>query len=367
MIETDLLIIGGGPAGMNAALEGAQYGVDIVIADRFPNLGGQLPKQTHKFFGWATEGAGQRGFQLAKKWASEVSSMENIKVMTSTEIVGRYDDGSWMAYDLENQKLRLVKPKKVIVATGAQEKILPMENADLPGVYGAGAIQTMLHVHGVLPGERFLIVGAGNIGVILAYQLKQAGADVLAVIDILPKLGGAYWVHVSKIRRMGIPLYMSHTLTQIHGEEYVTGATIAQIDKDFKPIPGTEKYLPVDTIAISIGLSPLVDILYQNNVEVVWIPELGGLVPLHSENMRTTNPDIYVAGDVSGIEEATTAALEGRIAALSALEDLGIPIDQKQRDLYMEKLRQLRSAPLLEKLRRGIEKMHTLARERGLI
>ena len=263
-------------------------------------------------------------------------------------------------------KLIPIYPKKVIIAVGAQEKTLPIENADLPGVYGAGAIQTMMHVYGVLPGEKYLIVGAGNIGVILAYQLVQAGAEVKAVVDVLPKLGGAYWVHVSKIRRMGIPLYMKHTVIEIRGEQWVEGATIAEIDEKFQPIEGTEKELDVDTIAISIGLSPLTDLMYQAGVELIWIPELGGLVPVHSENMRTNKENIYVAGDASGIEEATTAALEGKIAGAVAATDMGYKVDWKNIEDWKKQLSDLRDAPLLTRLRNGLHKLHEAAKERGL-
>ncbi len=363
-MKTDILVIGGGPAGMNAAITAAETGANVILVERQAYLGGQLVKQTHKFFGWAEKGAGTRGIQLAKEWASEVEKFDNITVLLSSEAIGIYDDGAWM---IEKQgKLIPIYPKKVIVAVGAQEKTLPIENADIPGVYGAGAIQTMMHVYGVLPGEKYLIVGAGNIGVILAYQLMQAGAEVKAVVDVLPKLGGAYWVHVTKIRRMGIPLYMKHTVIKIKGSQFVEGAVIAEIDDKFNPIKGTEKDLDVDTIAISIGLSPLTDLLYQAGVELVWIPELGGLVPIHNENMQTNNPQVYVAGDASGIEEATTAALEGKIAGASAANALGLSVSDEQIQQWKEELWQLRDAPLLTRLRQGLDKLHKAAKERGL-
>jgi len=363
-MKTDILVIGGGPAGMNAAIEAAKAGVNVTLLDRHSKLGGQLLKQTHKFFGWAEKGAGTRGIQLAEEWEAEVYKYKNIRVMLNTEALGLYDDQSWLVE--QKNKLIPIYPKKVIIAVGAQEKTLLIENGDIPGIYGAGAIQTMMHLYGVLPGEKYLIVGAGNIGVILAYQLVQAGAEVKAVVDILPKLRGAYWVHVTKIRRMGIPLYMKHSVVKIKGDKYVEGATIAEFDDNFKPIPGTEKNLDIDTIAISIGLSPLIDLMYQANVELIWIPELGGLVPVHSENMRTTNKDIYVAGDASGIEEATTAALEGKIAGAIAAYDLGYKVNIQEIDEWKKQLSELREAPLLEHLRNGLHRLHQAAKERGV-
>ena len=122
------------------------------------------------------------------------------------------------------------KPKKVVVATGALEKLIPFLGNDLPGVYGAGAVQTLMNVYGVKPAKRVLMVGAGNIGLIVSYQLLQAGVDVVAIVEFAPKVGG-YWVHAAKVRRLGVPIYLRHTVKRAIGESAVEGAVIQAVDE----------------------------------------------------------------------------------------------------------------------------------------
>jgi sarcosine oxidase, subunit alpha len=146
----------------------------------------------------------------------------------------------------------------MIIATGASEKFLGFPNNDLPGIYGAGAVQTLMNVYGVKPGNNVLMVGAGNIGLIVSYQLMQAGVNVEGIVEAAPRIGG-YLVHASKIRRMGVPIYTSHTVKEAHGTDTLTGATIIQLDETWQPIPGTEKEW-----ILMFCASPLVCLLCQN-------------------------------------------------------------------------------------------------------
>jgi sarcosine oxidase subunit alpha len=235
--------------------------------------------------------------------------------------------------------------------------MLPFVNNDLPGVYGAGAVQTLMNLYGVVPGHHILMVGAGNIGLIVSYQLLQAGIKVEAIVEALPKIGG-YLVHASKIRRLGVPIYTSHTLKEVHGTEGVEKAVISQIDQDFEFLPGTEKELEVDTICLAVGLSPLSDLLWQAGCQMAYIPQLCGYVALRDENMKTTKDQIYIAGDVAGIEEASSAMLEGQIAGLHAAVSLGYPCEhyQEQDRKLKAQLNELRDNPLSEGIKRGVEK-----------
>ena len=236
--------------------------------------------------------------------------------------------------------------------------MLAFPNNDLPGVYGAGAVQTLMNVYGILPGKRMLMVGAGNIGVIVAYQLLQAGVEVVAVVEALPTIG-AYQVHASKLRRCGVPILTGHTIKRAFGNERVEGATIVQLDKNWNEVEGTERDVNVDTICLAVGLNPTVEIFFQAGCRMVNIPELCGEVPVRNSNLETSVEGIYVVGDASGIEEASSAMLEGRLAGLDAAEKLNGRTNEilKLKDHVKESLKVLRAGAFGEQIRVGEEKM----------
>jgi len=192
---------------------------------------------------------------------------------------------------------------------------------------------------------------------IVSYQLLQAGIKVEAIVEALPRIGG-YLVHAAKIRRLGVPIYTSHTLKEVYGTDCVEKVVISEINKNFEFIPGTEKELKVDTVCLAVGLSPLSDLLWQADCQMEYIPELCGYVALRDDNMKTTKDKIYIAGDVSGIEEASSAMLEGQIAGLNAAVSLGYKCDnyKKQDEKLKAELKELRDNPLSEKIKIGIEK-----------
>ncbi|NLA07804.1 MAG: FAD-dependent oxidoreductase, partial [Firmicutes bacterium] len=223
MLTTEICVVGAGPAGLNAAMSARDMGAHVTLVDSGVSLGGQLVKQTHKFFGSRGQFAGVRGIDIAKLLSDEVSRDPLIEVMCESQVVGFYQDGT-LAIERDNS-LRFLRPERVICATGASEKMLSFPNNDLPGVYGAGAAQTLMNVYGVRPGNRVLMIGAGNIGLIVSYQLLQAGVEVAAVLEAMPQVGG-YDVHARKIKRAGIPILTSHTIKEAHGTRLVEGATV---------------------------------------------------------------------------------------------------------------------------------------------
>ncbi len=355
--ENNFLIVGGGPAGLSAAIEATNAGVDVILIDDGLKLGGQLIKQTHKFFGSEMEYAGVRGFEIAGILLEQLESKDNFQVLTQTTAIGYYEDGIVTALASEEEYLKF-RPKRLLVAIGATEKSLPVHNNDLPGVYGAGAVQTLMNVYGIKPGDNALMVGAGNIGLIISYQLEQAGTKVAAVVEAMPEIGG-YLVHASKIRRLGIPVYTNYTLLDILGDKFVEGARICKVDANWQPIRGTEEELEVDLICLSVGLSPLIDILWQAGCRMKYIPELGGNVPLKNETMETTTSGIYVAGDSAGIEEASSAMLEGAIAGLAVAKSLKAKVpdyDTKINKLTTE-LNEFRNGPIGQHIKKGLDKI----------
>lgn len=351
---TNILIIGGGAAGLSAAAEAASSGVKVMIVESDLHLGGQLVKQTHKFFGSKEEYAGTRGFRIADILLNELESCkENVDIHTNTTVTGYYPEDDTFTAMRGEESFFHIRAQKTIIATGAQERLIPFPNNDLPGVYGAGAVQTLMNVYGVLPGKRVLMVGAGNIGLIVSYQLKQAGVDVVAVVEAASRIGG-YWVHAAKIRRMGIPILLRHSIKKAIGEQIITGAVITEVNDRFEPT-GKEADVECDIICIAVGLSPTTEILSQAGCEMMYVPQLCGLVARRDKRMRTSHPDFFTAGDASGIEEASAAMVEGRIAGLSAASSLGFPTEHAKFDEYWSRLQALRSGEAGAKICQGLQ------------
>jgi thioredoxin reductase len=245
----------------------------------------------------------------------------------------------------------------MLVAAGASEKVISFPGWTLPGVMGAGAAQTLINVHRVLPGRKVLMIGSGNVGLIVGYQLLQAGAQV-SMVEALPAIGG-YRVHADKIRRAGVPVFLSHSIKEGLGKEFIEGAVIHRLDRSFKPIPGTEKVLDVDTICLAVGLVPQVELLSQAGCKMIYSGRLGGFVPIHSPFMQTTEPDLFVAGDSAGIGEASSAMEEGRLAGLTMAKMLGSRSRriEDERRRAQQRLGGLRKGPFGQPIRQAKEEV----------
>ncbi len=357
--EVEILVAGGGPAGLCAAAAAASLGAKVLLCERSDVPGGQLVKQTHKFFGSEKQYAGDRGIHIGRTLADAAVNHPNIEILTDAAVLGIYEDGV-VTVLYKNQHLK-IRPKRTIVATGAAEKFLAFPNNDLPGIYGAGAVQTLMNVHGVKPAERVLMVGAGNIGLIVSYQLLQAGVEVAGVIEAAPRIGG-YLVHASKLRRAGVPIRTGYTIKEAYGNGKLEGAVICRLDENWKPVPGTEEDIRCDTICLAVGLTPLAELCWQAGCQMAFIRELSGHVPVVDGNLETSIPGLYAAGDISGIEEASAAMVEGRLAGYAAAGSLGYE-PQKAGELRQgaaEELAELRSGPAGARIMAGLEKAAAL-------
>lgn len=313
MKRVELIVIGAGPAGLSAAIEAASHGMKVVVFDENARPGGQLFKQIHKFFGSKEHKAKERGFRIGEKLLSEAESL-GVEVVLNAVVIGICNNREVTV--MLGDRVEHFRGNYVVIATGASENMIPFPGWTLPGVIGAGAAQTMTNIHGIKPGERILMVGSGNVGLVVGYQLLQAGCKLEAIIDAAPRIGG-YGVHASKLARTGVPFYMSHTIREAHGETHVTGATIVEVDKSWQPVPGSEKRLEVDTICMAVGLSPMSQLARTAGCRMEENPKKGGLVPTVSETGLTSVSGIYAVGDVAGIEEASSAMIQGRIAGAS--------------------------------------------------
>ena len=337
MRQVDVVVVGAGSAGLMAALEVAKRGGSVTVLDENLRPGGQLFKQIHKFFGSEEHHAKERGIDIGTNLLEE-SKKAGVEIILNSTVIGFFEPNI-LTY-VQGNRLNDIRGKKVVIAAGASENPLVFPGWTLPGVMGAGAAQTLMNVQGVLPGKRILMVGAGNVGLIVSYQLTQAGATVVAVVEALPKIGG-YGVHASKIRRAGIPIYVSHTIKEAVGKESVEGAIIVKLNRAWKPVPRTEKKLKVDTICLAVGLSPSTELTRLAGCQFMHLPQIGGYVPIHNQNMETTVPGLFVAGDVAGIEEASTAIEEGRLAGIAISGQLGLLSESEVFSLKKESWRKL--------------------------
>jgi sarcosine oxidase subunit alpha len=350
-ITTDVLIVGGGPAGMASAEVLCNTDLNVVLVDDQIRLGGQLIKQTHIFFGSKELFAGRRGFEIAEEYSSKLSKCSNMRIISGATVVGVFKEGVLVVSD---EAKYLIRPKYVVIATGAYENHLVFENNDLPGVMGAGGAQTLMNVWGVKPGNEVLVVGSGNVGLIISYQLLQAGAEVKAIVEALPRIGG-WFVHAAKIRRYGVPILTSHTILGVNGTRRVEEAVIARVDENWNVVGGTERSVKVDTVLLAVGLTPNTELVRQFGAATRYIPDLGGLVPLKTPYMETSVENVFVAGDLAAIEEATTAFIEGWIAGYSILIKARGEREEylTKRENLLRMLYEYRSAPVSEKIRRS--------------
>ena len=199
----EIVIIGGGPAGLSAAIEAAELGAEVLVIDENNRPGGQLFKQIHKFFGSKAHNAGVRGMDIGRYLLEETQRL-NVEVWLGNPAVGVFAGGKVAV--LRGGVTETITAQKILVCTGAVENAVHFPGWTLPGVMGAGAAQTMVNINRVLPGRRVLMVGSGNVGVIVSYQLMQAGAEVVGILEGMPRIG-AYGVHAAKIRRAGVPFF----------------------------------------------------------------------------------------------------------------------------------------------------------------
>jgi len=311
-IEIPVLIIGGGPAGLSAAIELGKAGIRTLLVDDKHRLGGKLVLQTHRFFG-STDAvyAGTRGIDIATRLEQELSAYPSVEIWLQSTCLGVFSDRK--AGILRNgTQYTLVRPEALLVASGAREKFLAFKGNTLPGVYGAGAFQTLVNRDLVRPAEKLFIIGGGNVGLIAGYHALQAGIGVVGLVEAMPECGG-YKVHKDKLARMGVPIYTSHTILSANGEEMVESVTIARVDSQFSPIPGTEKSFECDSVLIAVGLDPVNEFFLK-------AADFG---------MRA-----YSAGDAEEIAEASAAIFSGKIKGREIARDLGNPVEDIPNSWY---------------------------------
>jgi NADPH-dependent 2,4-dienoyl-CoA reductase/sulfur reductase-like enzyme len=320
MKHVDVAVVGAGPAGLGAAIEAAKAGASVMLLDENLRPGGQLFKQIHKFFGSKAHYAGTRGFLIGRQLLQEAAGA-GVEIRLGTRVWGIFDDGTVTACT-ETESFRF-SAEYIILATGASENSLVFPGNTLPGVMTAGAAQTLININLVRPGKTAVVVGSGNVGLIVSYQLLQAGTEVSTIVEAAPQITG-YAVHAGKVRRAGVKLLLSHTVIEARGRTELEEIVVAAVDEHFCPVEGTEKTISTDTLCLAVGLSPRTDLADVTNLAMDFNLSLGGRLPAHNCYMESTNERILVAGDLAGIEEASTALDEGRLAGTRVAQRLGL-------------------------------------------
>lgn len=338
---TDLVIIGGGPAGMSAAVSAYESGIkDILILERDSHLGGILQQCIHNGFGLHKFGEELTGPEYAARYEQKVKQY-GIEYKLNTMVLDIDADKNVTAVN-KADGIFTVSAKAVILAMGCRERpkgALNIAGTRPAGIYSAGTAQKLVNMKGYMPGKDVVILGSGDIGLIMARRMTLEGAKVHAVCELMPYSGGLARNIQQCLNDFDIPLMLSHTVTQIHGKDRVAGVTVAKVGEDRKPICGTERYIPCDTLLLSVGLIPENELTKKANVPLDRITN-GAVV---DQNRQTDIDGIFACGNVLHVhdlvdfvsDEAETAGKSAAEYIKSGLEStVSVPIETDGRIRY---------------------------------
>ncbi|MEW9501732.1 NAD(P)/FAD-dependent oxidoreductase [Jeotgalibacillus marinus] len=350
----DLLIVGAGPAGLSAAIEAAEQGLNVHVIDEFPRVGGRLLGQLHQ----EPNGEWWNGISESDKlYSRALTAGVDIQCETSVYDIEKREAG-WHVHTSNG----ILKSKALLLATGASETPIPITGWTLPGVISIGAAQVMGNVYRVKPGQSCVIIGANVLSMAIANELRLCGVDVKEIIipksSLISKEAGhpisvlkslmklthlapnAMLRQLGKVGRFfppalaakcypavgikmfGIPIKVKTAALEILGDKQVTGVRTTKVTASGTPIPGTEKTVEADVVCISGGLMPMAELASIVGCSFQYVTELGGHIPVHSEQMQTNIPHLYVAGNITGIESAKVAMAQGKVAGLTIAAEI---------------------------------------------
>lgn len=317
MKTIDLVIIGGGPAGMSAAVAAYDAGVrDLLILERDAHLGGILQQCIHNGFGLHRFGEELTGPEYAARYEKMVEERK-IPSLLNTMVLDITPDKIITATNAEEGVFQL-QAKAIILSMGCRERAkgaLNIAGTRPAGIYSAGTAQKYVNMKGYLPGKEVVILGSGDIGLIMARRMTLEGAKVHAVCELMPYSGGLARNIEQCLHDFGIPLKLSHTVVEIHGRERLTGVTIAKVDEHRRPIPETREYIPCDTLLLSVGLIPENELSKTASVALDRVTN-GAVV---DQDRQTEIPGIYACGNVLHVHDLVDfVSEEAEIAGKSA-------------------------------------------------
>jgi thioredoxin reductase/bacterioferritin-associated ferredoxin len=378
-----LTVIGGGPAGIMAAYTAAEAGVDVTLIDDNPLPGGQYYRQSPPEFEISNPIDAVSGREDVLEIINKLPH-PNIRTFSNTLVWGIFDGPNLALADSEHSFI--LHTDRVILATGAYDRPLAFPGWTLPGILGAGAALRMIKSQWVLPGKRILLAGLGPLQLALADVLIQSGAEVVGIAEAanpyrnwaqLPKFWGN-WDRIQEaigyfntLRKHKVPLWHDHAIVEADGQEQVEKAVIARLDRQGAPISGTRKEFEVDAVCLGYGLLPSFQLASAFGCKLRFDERSRWFVPVHDHTMETSQPGIFVAGDMTDIAGSKAALVEGQIAGLNAAHQLGgineRTLAERLTPLYSKLKRLNRLADALQEIyafRPGLAK---LAREDTLL
>lgn len=292
--NVDVAVIGGGPAGLAAAISAKEHEAEsVVIIDRNSWLGGILPQCIHDGFGVEETGVSMTGPEYAEKYI-EMAEKQDICVMKETMVLQFNKRKEIIVVNKEG--VHKIRAKAIVLSMGCREKTrwnVMIPGSRPSGIYTAGVAQAFINLYNIMPGKNVVILGSGDVGLIMARRLKFEGANVLGVVEILPYASGLPRNVVQCLDDYDIPLFLNHTITCIEGRDRLEQVTIAQVNENMVPIAGTERKIMCDTLLLSLGLIPENEL--SKNVGIEIDPVTGG--PIVNQQLETTLDDVFACGN----------------------------------------------------------------------
>ena len=323
-MKADVAVIGSGPAGLTAAMEAYRNGAkDVLLLEREEELGGILKQCIHNGFGLEQFKKDYTGPEYAERLIDDLSKTE-VRCFLNTMVTGVSSDRTITAVNSENGVFQ-IESKSIVLAMGCRERArgsINIPGTRPAGVLTAGTAQRLVNIEGYLPGKEVVVLGSGDIGLIMARRLTLEGARVKGVYEIMDYPGGLKRNIVQCLNDFNIPLYLSHTVTEIQGRERVEGVVVSKVDEKMQPIEGSDQYIPCDTPLLSVGLIPENELSKNAGIELS--PTTNG--PITAQTMETSVPGIFSCGNVSTVFDlvdyvAQTGITAGSNAAALARGD----------------------------------------------
>jgi NADPH-dependent 2,4-dienoyl-CoA reductase/sulfur reductase-like enzyme len=326
----DVAIIGAGPAGLAAAIRAREAGADrVTIVERAEALGGLLDQCVHNGFGLLYFDEDLTGPEFASRFIEKAMDLR-VNLQLETMALNITPDRNITAANKNG--LVTLQAKSIVLAMGCRERTresIVVSGARPAGIFTAGTAQRYVNIEGFIPGKEIVILGSGDIGMIMARRLALEGAEVKAVLEILPYVGGLIRNEVQCLVDFDIPLLLGHTVTEVHGERRIEAVTIAKVDGNLEPVPGTERVMECDTLLVSVGLIPENELSLTAGIQLN--PITGG--PLVDDRRETNVPGIFAAGNVAHVHDLVdNVAWEAEVAGLYAAQyAMGKVMPEKRR------------------------------------